>query len=162
MQSRRDDDNPDGAQARERRCSDLVFRPAPLRHSAAKLHDVVRPNWQRSPPLFLVGGSPDLDCLAGVWENAERRLPRVEEASMKTLNASLYEVSPDHNASLGKVPDLPQFVLANRFSGHGMQHTPVAGRAISEVIADRASTTLDISAFSVARFGEGPAVPEGA
>ena len=49
--------------------------------------------------------TPDLDYLAGVWEDAARRLPRVEEASMKTLNAGLYEVSPDHNAILGPVPE---------------------------------------------------------
>ena len=46
---------------------------------------------------------------------------------MKTLNAGLYEVSPDHNAILGPVPDLPRFVLANGFSGHGMQHAPGGG-----------------------------------
>ena len=71
----------------------------------AKLHDIVHPSEQRWPPLFLVGGSPDLDYLAGVWEDAARRLPQVEEASMKTLNAGLYEVSPDHNAILGPVPE---------------------------------------------------------
>ena len=105
--------------------------------------------------------TPDLDYLAGVWEDAARRMPRVEEASMKTLNAGLYEVSPDHNAILGPVPEIPRFVLANGFSGHGMQHSPAVGKAISEVIADGESRTLDISAFSVARFAVGTAVPEG-
>ena len=110
------------------------------------------------PPGF--SQNPDLDYLAGVWQDAARRLPRVEEASMKTLNAGLYEVSPDHNAILGPVPELPRFVLANGFSGHGMQHAPAVGKAISEVIADGESRTLDISAFSVARFQEGAGVPE--
>lgn len=80
---------------------------------------------------------------------------------MKTLNAGLYEVSPDHNAILGPVPDLPRFVLANGFSGHGMQHAPAVGRAISEVIADGESRKLDISAFAVTRFGGGTRIPEG-
>ena len=80
---------------------------------------------------------------------------------MKTLNAGLYEVSPDHNAILGPVPDLPRFVLANGFSGHGMQHAPAVGRAISEVIADGESRTLDINPFSVGRFEKGAAQPEG-
>ena len=111
------------------------------------------------PPGF--SQTPDLDYLAGVWEDAARRLPRVEEASMKTLNAGLYEVSPDHNAILGPVPEVPRFVLANGFSGHGMQHAPAVGKAISEVIADGESRTLDISAFSVARFAGGVGVPEG-
>ena len=79
---------------------------------------------------------------------------------MKTLNAGLYEVSPDHNAILGPVPDLPRFVLANGFSGHGMQHAPAVGKAISEVIADWESRTLDVSAFSVARFVGNAGAPE--
>ena len=110
------------------------------------------------PPGF--SQTPDLDYLAGVWEDAAHRLPRVEEASMKTLTAGLYEVSPDHNAILGPVPELPRFVLANGFSGHGMQHAPAVGRAISEVIADGASRTLDIAPFSVGRFAGGTGVPE--
>ena len=111
------------------------------------------------PPGF--SQTPDLDYLAGVWEDATRRLPRVENAVMKTLNAGLYEVSPDHNAILGPVPGLPRFVLANGFSGHGMQHAPAVGKAISEVIADGESRTLDIRAFSVARFAAGARAPEG-
>ena len=110
------------------------------------------------PPGF--SQTPDLDYLAGVWEDAARRMPKVEHAVMKTLNAGLYEVSPDHNAILGPVPDLPRFVLANGFSGHGMQHAPAVGKAISEVIVDGASRTLEISAFSVARFAAGVVLPE--
>ena len=66
---------------------------------------------------------------------------------MKTLNAGLYEVSPDHNATLGQDPDSPRFVLVNGFSGHGMQHAPAVRKAISEVIVDGESRTSDISAF---------------
>ena len=51
------------------------------------------------PPAF--SQTPDLDYLAGVWEDAARRLPQVEEASMKALNAGLYEVSPDHKRDPG-------------------------------------------------------------
>lgn len=80
---------------------------------------------------------------------------------MKAAHAGLYEVSPDHNAILGPVPEVPRFVLANGFSGHGMQHAPAVGRAISEVIVDGESGTLDISAFSVSRFAGGAAIPEG-
>ena len=105
--------------------------------------------------------TPDLDYLAGVWQDAARRLPRVGQASMKTLNAGLYEVSPDHNAILGPVPELPRFVLANGFSGHGMQHAPAVGKAISEVIVDGESRTVDIRAFSIARFAGESAAPEG-
>ena len=38
---------------------------------------------------------------------------------------------------------------------------PAVGRAMSELIADGEPTTLDISAFSVARLAGGVVVPEG-
>ena len=124
-------------------------------HSGGMLIGDSDPN---EPPGF--SQTPDLDHLAQVWENAAWRLPRVEEASMKAAHAGLYEVSPDHNAILGPVPEVPRFVLANGFSGHGMQHAPAVGRAISEVIVDGESRTLDISAYSVHRFKERTRAPE--
>ena len=69
-------------------------------------------------------------------------------------------MSPDHNAILGSVPAVPRFVVANEFPGHGMQHAPAVGRAISDLIVDGDSRTLDISAFSVSRFAGGAAIPE--
>ena len=63
---------------------------------------------------------------------------------MKTLNAGFYEVAPDHNAILGSGPNLPQFVLANGFSGHRRQHAPAVGRAIWKAIVHGESMTLDI------------------
>ena len=80
---------------------------------------------------------------------------------MKTPNAGLYEVSPDHNAILGPVPDLTRFVLANGFWGDGLQHAPAVGKAVSDVIAAGESRTLDITAFWVGRFTGGAGVPEG-
>ena len=90
------------------------------RESAAKLHDIVRPN----------GGarrrSSQWDDLqiwaAGVWEAAARQLPRVEQASMRAPNARVDEVSADHNAILGSVPALPpvragEWVLGARDAG---------------------------------------------
>ena len=125
-------------------------------HSGGILIRNADPN---APPGF--SQTPDLDYLAGVWKDVARRLPRVEEASMRTLNAGLYEVSPDHNAIPGPVPEIPRFVLANGFWGHEVQHAPAVGRAISEVIVDGESRTLDISTFSVTRFAGGERVPEG-
>ena len=125
-------------------------------HSAGMLIGNSDPD---EPPGF--SQTPDLDYLAGVCEDAARRLPRVDEASMKTPHAGLYEVSPDYNAILGPVPKLPRLVLATGFSGHGMRHAPAVGKTISEVIADGESRTLDISAFSVTRFAGGVGVPEG-
>lgn len=125
------------------------------RHSGGVLCGAADPD---EPPGF--SQTPDLDFLGGVWERGAQRFPPLADARLKTLNAGLYAVSPDHNAILGPTREHPQFVVACGFSGHGMQHAPAVGRALSEVIADGASRTLDISAFSIERFRGGAPPPE--
>ena len=51
----------------------------------------------------------DWDFLAQVTEHAIARVPRVEQAEIQSTVAGLYEVSPDHNAILGRVPELENF-----------------------------------------------------
>ena len=125
------------------------------RHSGGVLCGASDPD---EPPGF--SQTPDLDFLGGVWEKGARRYPPLGDAALKTLNAGLYAVSPDHNAILGPVPGIPRFVVAGGFSGHGMQHAPAVGRALSDVIADGESRTLDISAFALDRFGSDGPAPE--
>jgi sarcosine oxidase subunit beta len=102
------------------------------------------------PPGF--DQSVDWDFLATVSEHAIARVPPLEDAQIQTGVAGLYEVSPDHNAILGHVPGLENFVLANGFSGHGMQHAPAVGLAISELIVDGESRTVDLTPFAIERL----------
>ncbi len=88
-------------------------------------------------------------------ENATYRVPALEKARIARGWAGLYEISPDHHAILGKVPEAEGLILANGFSGHGFQHSPVVGKAISELITDGAASTIDISSLSIERFEKG-------
>src|SRR5581483_1009357 len=62
----------------------------------------------------------------------EERFPAVSDAGLDRRRswAGLYEVTPDHHAVVGAAPGIPGFFLANGFSGHGVMHSPAAGRAI--------------------------------
>lgn len=64
-----------------------------------------------------------------------------------------YEVSPDHSPIIGPHPDDAAWIDASGFSGHGIMHAPAAGLAVSEIIADAESHTLDVSPFRHDRFG---------
>ena len=63
-----------------------------------------------------------------------------------------YEVSPDHSPIIGRHPGAPGWIDACGFSGHGIMHAPAAGLAVSEMVADGDSATLDVSAFRHDRF----------
>jgi sarcosine oxidase subunit beta len=102
------------------------------------------------PPSF--HQQVDWDFLATVSEHAIARVPRLEQAEIATGVAGLYEISPDHNAILGPVPGIDNFVCANGFSGHGMQHAPAVGLAIAELLTEGSATSVDLAPYAFDRF----------
>ena len=76
--------------------------------------------------------------------------------------AGLYEYNVfDQNACIDIHPDVPNLVLCNGFSGHGLQQSPAAGRAVAELITTGGSfTTTDLSLFSFSRFARNERVLE--
>lgn len=104
--------------------------------------------------------SIDYEAMAEASENAMYRVPVLEKARIARGWAGLYEISPDHHAILGRVPEIEGFILANGFSGHGFQHSPVVGKVISELIIDGKATTIDISSLSIERFKRGDLLVE--
>ena len=67
-----------------------------------------------------------------------------------------YEVTPDNSPVIGTNPGAETWVDACGFSGHGIMHAPATGLAVSELVADGRSRTLDISPFRHARFKASP------
>jgi sarcosine oxidase subunit beta len=102
----------------------------------------------------------DYEAMAETSENAMYRVPALEKARIGRGWAGLYEISPDHHAILGRVPEVEGFVLANGFSGHGFQHSPAVGKVISELIVDGEATTIGISSLSIERFEKGELMVE--
>jgi sarcosine oxidase subunit beta len=102
----------------------------------------------------------DYKAMAETSENAMYRVPSLEKARIARGWAGLYEISPDHHAILGKVPEVEGLILANGFSGHGFQHSPAVGKVISELIADGEASTIDISPFHIERFEKGELIEE--
>jgi sarcosine oxidase subunit beta len=102
----------------------------------------------------------DYEAMAEASENAMDRVPILENARIARGWAGLYEISPDHHAILGQVPEIEGFILANGFSGHGFQHSPAVGKVIAELIVDGEATTIDISSLSIERFNKGALILE--
>lgn len=93
-------------------------------------------------------------------ERAMHRLPLLENARITRQLAGLYEATPDAHPILGESRDVQGFYTCAGFSGHGFQHSPGAGKVLSEIILDGASKTIDVSMLDLERFREGRAIVE--
>lgn len=58
----------------------------------------------------------------------------------------------DQNAIIGAHPVLKNLYFINGFSGHGIQQSPAAGRAISELILDGKFTSINLKRLGFERI----------
>jgi sarcosine oxidase len=98
---------------------------------------------------------------AVIWPVLAARVPAFEAIKPTTSWAGYYDYNRiDHNAILGRHPEVDNFIFANGFSGHGLQQSPAVGRAIAELIVHGAYQSLDLSRLDFARFADGRLVHE--
>jgi glycine/D-amino acid oxidase-like deaminating enzyme len=96
----------------------------------------------------------DWEWLDTVLEKGFARFPLLERAGLaeKLCWAGSYEITPDHMPILGRHPELPNYVDASGFSGHGIMHSPATGLLIAEEILDGRAHTIDIDELRITRF----------
>lgn len=119
---------------------------------------------------FLAGAPPELDVAVDfddfepnyaefeerIWPALAERSPQFEAIKVINQWAGHYDFNVfDHNLIIGPAPDLPNFLFATGFSGHGLQQGPAAGRAISELITYGGFRTLDLSEAGFDRIAAG-------
>jgi glycine/D-amino acid oxidase-like deaminating enzyme len=87
-----------------------------------------------------------------LWPLLAARVPGFEALRLKSSWAGHYDMNTlDQNVILGAHPDIDNLLFANGFSGHGLQHSPAIGRALSELITYGEFRTLDLGAFGWSR-----------
>jgi glycine/D-amino acid oxidase-like deaminating enzyme len=88
-----------------------------------------------------------------VWPTLAARVPAFEEAKLLSAWAGYYDYNTlDQNAVIGAHPDVPNMVTASGFSGHGLQQSWAAGRAVAEWLDHGRFTTIDLTRFGFGRI----------
>jgi len=130
--------------------------------------------WLRPEGRYLITGCPPLDVSDNLpldpdwreldhaaWERLARRIPSLEAMRVERAWAGYYEMNRfDHNAIIGPHPAISNFWMICGFSGHGMQHAPGAGLALSEWMLEGAPRTIDVRALGYTRLERGERLPE--
>ena len=101
----------------------------------------------------------DQDWTLTHLEKAIERFPLLEQAQLLTQWAGLYEITPDHQAIIGKLP-LDGFYTVTGFSGHGFMHGPICGLLMAEEILDGRAQTVNIDPLRYGRFLDHQLIPE--
>jgi len=126
---------------------------------------------------FLVGVSPedDPDCHSDdalnspdfrlfdeiIWPVLSQRVPAFEQLKMVSSWAGFYDYNTlDQNAIIGFHSEVKNLMLCNGFSGHGLQQSPAAGRAVAELLSYGKYQSLDLSRFSFERIVDNKPVHE--
>jgi len=88
-----------------------------------------------------------------VWPIIANRIPQFEAIKLVNSWVGHYAFNTlDQNAILGYHSQIENFILANGFSGHGLQQSPAMGRGIAELITYGEYRTLDLSPFDFGRI----------
>ena len=110
------------------------------------------------PPLQDPDNTPlevEHDLFDKIWPILAERVPGFNTLRVQSAWAGYYDYNTfDQNGVVGPHPQLSNLLLANGFSGHGLQHAPAVGRALAEWIVDGTYTSLDLSALSAHRIVE--------
>ena len=104
------------------------------------------------------------DSTAAQWRRTIRLataelLPVLEHVHFTLLVQGVYDVTPDRQAIIGRVPDTDGLWVAAGFSGHGFMLAPAVGRIVAEAVAGTAEDEA-LAILDPARFMEGRLVPE--
>jgi glycine/D-amino acid oxidase-like deaminating enzyme len=96
-----------------------------------------------------------------IWPALAARAACFEAAKVTGVWAGHYDTNTlDANAVVGPHPDVPNFLFANGFSGHGLQQAAGVGRGLAEWIMHGRWRSLDLSPLGYGRIAAGAALVE--
>src|SRR3712207_2703746 len=89
----------------------------------------------------------------------EQRAPALAGVGIAGGWAGLYEMTPDHNALIGRADTVEGFLYATGFSGHGFLMGPAVGEVLRDLSLGQ-DPVVDVTGLSAARFAGADPRPE--
>jgi sarcosine oxidase, subunit beta len=99
-------------------------------------------------------GDVPLDYVVEVGAQVAERFPAYESAGLASSWTGVYDVTPDWNPVLGRLPGTEGLVVGYGFSGHGFKLSPTVGRVLAQE-ALGLSTDVSLKPYSIDRFNSG-------
>ncbi len=99
-------------------------------------------------------GEVSMDYVIEVGAQVAERFPSFETAGLASSWTGVYDVTPDWNPVLGRLPDVPGLVVAYGFSGHGFKLSPMIGRVLAQE-ALGLPTDVPLGPYALERFRSG-------
>ena len=140
--------------------------PTPWEHAYPLTIDLVSGFYLRSEGQRILFGRSNLDEPPGFTEGMDwdwfeptisvglERFPWLGETRLDNQACwwGYYEVTPDHNPILGRLPGVENWINVAGFSGHGVQQAPAVGRLIAEEIVLGKAQSINIDPLRITRF----------
>ncbi|MEO8119090.1 MAG: FAD-binding oxidoreductase [Rhodoferax sp.] len=99
-------------------------------------------------------GDISMDYIMEVGAQVAERFPSYETAGLASSWTGVYDVTPDWNPVLGRLPDVPGLVVGYGFSGHGFKLSPGVGRVLAQC-ALNLPTDVSLTPYAHDRFRTG-------
>lgn len=99
-------------------------------------------------------GDVSLDAIVEIGAQVAERFPSYETAGLATSWTGVYDVTPDWNPVLGRLPGIDGLVAGFGFSGHGFKLSPAVGRVLAQS-ALSLPTDVPLTPYALERFSTG-------
>ena len=96
---------------------------------------------------------PDPAAIRQTYDRAVELLPALREANIDNAWAGFVDSTPDGVPAIGEVPQIPGFILAAGFSGHGFGIGPGAGHLVADLVTG-AEPIFDPAPYRPDRFSK--------
>jgi sarcosine oxidase, subunit beta len=98
------------------------------------------------------------ETLAGYRAGLGRRLDGAAGGHWRGAWTGVYDVTPDWEPAIGRVPGTEGVFVAAGFSGHGFKLAPAVGTAVAELVAEGETRAFDLGLLAPERFARGELV----